>query len=174
MSIAIYLNKGVLVDQGSQIISSPKKRLNLTRSHLVILIALLLLTIAGLVTYILTDNGDEELQPPKTVEYAETVTPTAFSNYLSVALEAFYSGGNTNGVNVPANNYYPSTADLKDLAWSQKNVQLDENTVKQINSGEIQYIPTGCDASRPTNQANRCKSFAIMVDDKEVAKSKNQ
>lgn len=161
------------MDQNSQIVGSPKKNMNIKKSHLVALIVVLLLVIAGLVAYIVMGSKEKAADAPKAVEYAETVTPTAFSNYLSVALESFYSGGNTNGVNVPANNYYPSTADLKNLTWAQKNVQLDPSTVEQINSGEIQYVPSGCDANRPSNESNKCESFTIRVDDKEVAKSKN-
>lgn len=161
------------MDQGNQVVGSQKNKLAIKKSHLLGLIIVLLLVIAGLVAYIATGGKKKTAEAPKTVEYAQTITPTAFSNYLSVALESFYSGGNTNGVDVPGHNYYPSTADLKDLTWSQKNVQLDAHTVEQINSGEIVYVPTGCDANRVTNQTNKCKSFIIKVNDKEVAKSKN-
>ncbi len=98
---------------------------------------------------------------PKEVSYEETITPKAYGNFLAVALRGFYVGGNTNGVDIPAHNYYPSVADLKSREWSKQNMQLDDRMITLIASGEVVYEPKGCKADQPSSDQNKCSEFIV-------------
>jgi|GEM_PF-5870767 len=160
-------------DKSSNIFSGSNKK-SVHHHPLLIGGGLILLVLATiLLTLSLAPRKESVSNQPKPVKYSETVTPTAYGSFLSVALESFYSGGNTNGVDIPGHKYYPSTADLKDLDWAQKNVQLDAHMFSLITDGKVIYSPKGCDANRPSSAQNMCKSFIVTADGKEVEKSRN-
>lgn len=148
-------------------------------------LVLLFLTSGGLAYYLASrdDNNSTstpdkpvpttEFPKPKPITYEETVTPDAYSQFMSVALEIFWSGGNANGKEISGHGYYPSSADIKNPAWAKSNLKLHDQLNKSIKDGSVVYLPKGCDADKPSSSENKCTSFVIQSNGQDVAKSKN-
>ena len=146
------------------------------KSHLFFVVIVLFVLAAVLGWYAFSeDKGSSvaNLPEPQTAENVSTVTTTTYTHFFSVALEAFYSGSNANGVDVPGNKYYPTAADLKNTEWTKNNLQLDTHTIEQIFANKIVYLPVGCDADKPSDATNQCTSFSLKVNGREVATSNN-
>ena len=128
-------------------------------------ISLLVLAIIALVFMLNSstkkENATTKQNTIKSVTYEETVTPNAYGNFLAVAVKGFYLGGNTNGVDIPAHNYYPSTADIKSSAWTKQNMQLDDRMNDLIAKGEVVYEPKGCKTDQPSSDKNKCNAFVV-------------
>lgn len=154
--------KGTQVVTGKNSRGLPKKKFFIIGSLL--LVALVLIGI--LVTVLVHKKSDSNDQVAvKPIQYEETITPNAYGNFLAVAVKSFYFGGNTNGVDIPTHNYYPSTADLKDREWTKKNMQLDDRMHELITSGEVVYEPKGCNADQPSGEQNKCSDFVVKSGD---------
>lgn len=141
----------------------PKVKLLLKVAGLIIIGILIGLLVSKLATK--ETAQESNTNTPKEVSYEETVTPNAYGNFLSVALRGFYLGGNTNGVDIPAHNYYPSAADLKNREWTKQNMQLDDRMHELITSGEVVYEPKGCNAGQPSSDQNKCTEFVVKSGD---------
>lgn len=130
----------------------------------IILIITILFIFLGLLTgaiYYIFKSKKQDKPTAITIKYEETITPNAYGNFLSTSLKGFYLGGNTNGVQIPAHNYYPSSKDIKDPNWTKENMQLDEKMNDLIAKGEVVYEPKGCNADQPSGENNKCSSFIV-------------
>lgn len=150
----------------------------------ILLIGLLLVLLAsiGIGYYFTSKNNDSDPIPerptvttefpkPKPVTYEETVSPNAYGQFMSVALEIFWSGGNANGQEIQGHGYYPSVADVKNANWAKKNLKLHAELNKSIKDGSVVYVPKGCDADKPSSSQNKCTSFVIQSNGQDIAKS---
>lgn len=166
------------------VIGKDKKRIPLKRSallSLVILVVAVVLVVTSVVVIKKRNDAKEKkaaqtlknLPAPKKVDISETNTPTAYGNFLAIALESYWIGGNTNGVSIPGHKYYPSQSDIKDLNWAKQNLQIDESLHQLISSGNIIYKPSGCDINKASSPSNKCTGFTVLINDKEIAKNKN-
>ena len=134
------------------------------KKYIIIFIPILLILIlVGITTRILVNKkSNKNTQATvKPIKYEETITPNAYGNFLSVAVKSFYQGGNTNNVEIPAHNYYPSAADIKNRDWTKQNMQLDDRMSDLIKSGEVVYETKGCKSDKPSNEQNKCTSFVV-------------
>lgn len=102
---------------------------------------------------------------PKTqltkMKYADSTTPTAYSNFLANALNSFYKGGSTNGKKIKAHHYYPTTNDLENKNWTKKNLPLGTKVEQLLTSSELTYKPKGCKQDKPSGPRNACTSYII-------------
>lgn len=99
------------------------------------------------------------------IQYEETVTPNAYGHALGARLTGFYLGGNANGVDIPAHNYYPSVSDFKNPEWTKEHMQLSDDMNELIANGTVTYEARGCDNSIPSGEDNKCTSFILKSGD---------
>lgn len=163
---------------------TPRKRPS--KRQLLILSVVLLAVIGAGTAYYLQSKTDKPKEtakpvaqekfpapPEKPVAHSETVTPTAFGNFLALSLETYWAGGNTNGTNIEGHKYYPSTADVKNVEWAKKNLKIPDQIIDSLQKDTITYVPEGCDADKPSGEQNKCTSFTLKSDNKTIAKSNN-
>ena len=144
---------------------------------LVIVIIALLMT-AGLSLWLIGRNDNSSIKDTdihsdtsakKSKSIINSTTITSEAAMVKILLEFYKTGGNANGIDIPAHSYYPSTADIKNVDWSKKNMNIEDDTHKLISTGKIVYETKGCKTDQPSSDKNKCSGYILSVDDKKVA-----
>jgi len=143
------------------VIKKSKKR-SLKKIMLVPLILVITLAIWQIFNIFSKKAPEPKTQLTK-MKYADSITPTAYGNFLANALNSFYKGGSTNGKKIKAHHYYPTTNDLKNKNWTKKNLPLGTKVEKLITNSKLVYKPEGCRQDKPSGPKNACTSYKIMT-----------
>lgn len=89
------------------------------------------------------------------------VMNSSSARMIQTSIGAFYAGGSSGGVQQSENSYYPSSADMTDQEWVEKNLNLPQTAISALKEGSIVYTAEGCDNTKPSSKSNACSSFTI-------------